>query len=96
MVSNSIALRAQPSGCHRRLRKLGLARAPSFILQAYQWMWREFLELEPALKSVLSERERAGAAFKVKKTLHFLVGGGGGRFSRSGLRALFQSSFERA
>lgn len=34
--------------------------------QAYQWMWREFLELEPELKVMLSERERGGAAFKVR------------------------------
>ncbi|CAM9517210.1 unnamed protein product, partial [Pylaiella littoralis] len=41
------------------------------FLQAYQWMWREFLDLEPQLNSMLSEKERGGAAFKESGFLVF-------------------------
>ncbi|CAM9221770.1 unnamed protein product [Scytosiphon promiscuus] len=41
------------------------------FLQAYQWMWKEFLELEPRLNAVLRERESDGAAFKESGLLVF-------------------------
>jgi len=36
-------------------------------------MWREFLELEPQLDALLGERERGGAAFKVRRSLFSCV-----------------------
>lgn len=36
--------------------------------QSYQWMWGEFLELEPQLNAMLSERERSRVAFDVSKS----------------------------
>ncbi|CAM9261270.1 unnamed protein product, partial [Ectocarpus sp. 6 AP-2014] len=41
------------------------------FLQAYKWMWSEFLDLEPQLNAVLRERERGGAVFKESGLLVF-------------------------
>lgn len=43
---------------------------PCLSIQAYQWMWSEFLDLEPQLSAVLRERESCGAAFKVNDRRH--------------------------
>lgn len=44
---------------------------PCLSAQAYQWMWSEFLDLEPQLNAVLRERERGGAVFKVNDRRKF-------------------------